>query len=332
MKIKDDSAQTSVVKSPSRRYILVKEFNLKVVVPASTSNLGPGFDTLGLAVNRYMVIESDPADSLHIEVSGEGSAGIPKDENNLVVVAMKKILGEVPRLSIRIDNGIPECGGFGASGAAIIGGLLLANEMSGKKFADTDIYNLAIELEGHPDNVSAALYGGMIVNARNGDGKYSHIKIDIGEKLKFAVLLPDNKIETETARKLLPSSITLKEAVTNVQHSSLLVAAISTGNYELIRYAVRDEIHEKHRKKLIPHFELFNKVALEGGALAFTISGAGSACIAFCTDHCEGVVDAFAGMIRGMNLNWRAEMMEPVNKGAEVASGKFKTVGLGGGK
>lgn len=308
------------VKSPSQRYILMskKEFSLKVIVPASTSNLGPGFDTLGLAVNRYLVIEAEAFSGLSIEVSGEGAEYIPTDESNLIVQAAKKLLGQTPELKINIQNGIPACGGFGASGAAIVGGLLMANELSENKIGLEDLYNLAVQIEGHPDNVSAAMFGGLVVNARaKGDG-YSRIKIPVDGRLKFVAVLPDSRIETEAARRILPENVSLSEAVFNVQHSSLLVAAFASHDYAMIARAVHDELHEKHRKKLIPHFEEFRRAAEESGALAFTVSGAGSSCIAFCLDDCTSVRRAFKDLIDRLELGWRAELLEPVNKGAEV--------------
>ncbi len=231
---------------------------------------------------------------------------------------MKMLLGGLPDLRVNIYNGIPSCGGFGASGAAIIGGLLLANELSGTKRSTDDIYNLAVGLEGHPDNVSAALYGGLVVNARGADGSYSRIRIPVDGKLKFVAVLPDSKVETVTARKLLPESVKLHDAVSNVQHSSLLVAALATGNYEMIRSAVHDELHEKYRRELIPHYEEFADIALKNGALAYAVSGAGSSCIAFCLDDYKQVHKAFEDLISGLGLSWRTETLEPVNKGAEV--------------
>ncbi len=291
---------------------------MKVTVPASTSNLGPGFDTLGLAVNKYLVVETEPADRLTIEVAGEGASHIPTDESNLTVRAIKRVLNRLPGLKIRIQNGIPGCGGFGASGAAIVGGLLIGNELSEKKLSTEDIYNIAIQIEGHPDNVSAALLGGLVVNARGSDGTYSHIKVPVDGRLKFVAILPDSRVETGSARKILPSNVPLEEAVSNVQHSSLLVAALASGNYDMIRYATHDELHEKHRKTLIPHFQEFERTALENGALAFTISGAGSSCIAFCLDGCSEIHEAFSALAARLGLNWRSEVLEPVNEGAEL--------------
>ncbi len=296
----------------------------KIIVPASTSNLGPGFDTLGLAVNRYLTIEAEPSSRLSIEISGEGAGEIPIDERNLTLVAMKRILDEIPNIRMKINNEIPACGGLGASGAAIIGGLLLGNQLAGERFSAGDIYNLAVKLEGHPDNVSAALFGGLIVNARGIDGSYSNIKVPILNKLKLVAILPDSRIETEAARKILPASVSLREAVSNVQHSSLLVAALASGDYEMLRYAVHDELHEKYRKKLIPHFDKFESAAVENGALAFAVSGAGSSCVAFCLDErsSDGSVgkvhQAFAELINSLKLDWRTEILEPVNKGAEI--------------
>lgn len=295
-----------------------KEFSLKIIVPASTSNLGPGFDTLGLAVNRYLVMEAELSPEFSMEITGEGAGEIPVDERNLTAYAMRKILGRTPDLKIKVHNGIPACGGFGASGAAIAGGLLLGNELSEKKLGIEDIYNLAVEIEGHPDNVSAALFGGLIVNARAVSGRYSHIKIPVDRRLKLVAVLPDSRVETEAARKILPSSVSLREAVSNVQHSSLLVAALASGDYDMLRHAVHDELHEKHRKRLIPHFDEFAATASENGALAFAVSGAGSGCIAFCLDECTRVQHAFAGLIGSLGLAWRTEILEPVNKGAEV--------------
>ncbi len=251
-------------------------------------------------------------------ISGEGAGQIPADERNLTVRAAAKILGRVPDLKISIRNGIPACGGFGASGAAIAGGLLLGNELSGDKLDLEDIYNLAVGIEGHPDNVSAALFGGLVVNARSPEGRYSHIRIPVGSRLKLVTILPDSRVETEAARRILPTSVTLDAAVSNVQHSSLLVAALASGNYEMIRHAVRDELHEKHRKKLIPYFDDFSRAAEENGALAFTVSGAGSSCIALCLDEAAAVRESFAGLIGKLGLDWRTEVLEPVNKGAEI--------------
>jgi len=221
---------------------------------------------------------------------------------------------------VKIQTDIPSCGGFGASGAAIIGGLVLGNELLEKKRDIEEIYNTAIKIEGHPDNVSAALFGGLIVNARKPSGEYSHIKIPVNGKLKFVAIIPDSKVETSMARKILPSSVSLQEAVSNVQHSSLLVAAFASGDYEMFRDAIHDELHEKHRKKLVPYFDDFERDALESGALAFTVSGAGSSCVAFSLNHYEKVRASFEGLISRLKVNWRTEILEPVNEGVRVSS------------
>ena len=158
-------------------------------------------------------------------MSGEGAAYIPADESNLIVLAAKRVLNTIPELKLKVENGIPAGGGFGASGAAIVAGLLLGNELREEKLSLEEIYNVAIRIEGHPDNVSAALFGGLIVNAKGADGTYSHIRIPVDGRLKFVAVLPDSRVETEAARKILPRSVSLAEAVSNVQHSSLLVAA-----------------------------------------------------------------------------------------------------------
>ncbi len=291
-----------------------------IIVPASTSNLGPGFDTLGLALNRYLRIEVEPSKSFSLEITGEGAGDIPTGDSNLTVRALKRILGGLPKLKMMIHNEIPSCGGFGASGAAIIAGLVIGNEIYQTGYTTEEVYNIGVEMEGHPDNVSAALFGGLVVNACDADGRYSHIKISVDGELKFVAILPDTKVETSAARKLLPDSVTLQEAVSNVQHSSLLVAAFSSKEYGLLRHAVRDELHEKYRKKLIPHYQEFEMAALDSGALAFTVSGAGSGCIAFALGDSAGIQTAFGSLIDKMGLNWRTEIFEPVNKGVEILS------------
>jgi len=273
-----------------------------------------------MAVNKYLIIEAEDSADFSLEISGEGAERIPTDELNLTVIAMKKILGGTPKAKIKIRNEIPACGGFGASGAAIVGGLLLGNHIADNKMCTTEIYNAAIGIEGHPDNVSAALFGGLVVNARKDDGTYSWINFPVDQKLKLVAVLPDTRIETQAARKILPNSVSLSEAVSNIQHSSLLVAAFASDNYEVIAHAIRDELHEKYRKKLIPHYDEFSKSAMDSGALAFTISGAGSSCVAFCLDGRHKMVqDTFDKMIVRMNLNWRTMLLEPVNKGAEIS-------------
>jgi homoserine kinase len=302
----------------NKRSIKLKRWFKKVVAPASTSNLGAGFDTLGLAVNRYLTIEAEEASSFSLEISGEIANKIPRNGQNLTVIALKEVLGTIPKIKIKMTSDIPACGGFGASGAAIVGGLLLGYEIVEKKLCPTEIYNAAVKIEGHPDNISASLFGGLVVNARGKDGTYSWINLPVDNKLKLVAILPDTRVETQAARKLLPKSVKLSEAVLNIQHSSLLVAAFASGNYEMIRYAVQDELHEKFRKRFIPHYDEFAEVALENGALAFTISGAGSSCIAFCLHHHKMVQQAFRDLIDRLKLNWRTEVFEPVNKGAEV--------------
>jgi len=272
-----------------------------------------------MAVNKYLTIEAEESRAFSLEISGEGAEGIPTDERNLTLVAMKKILGEMPNLKMKIHSEIPACGGFGASGAAIVGGLLLGNKIANKKICTSNLYNIAIKIEGHPDNVSAALFGGLVVNAREADGTYSWVNFPVDKKLKLVAILPDVKIETQAARKILPDLVKLTEAVSNVQHSSLLVAAFASGSYGMLRHAVRDELHEKYRKKLIPHYDEFAEAALNNGALAFTISGAGSSCVAFCLHYRHKMVQkGLDSLIDKLKLNWRTMILNPINKGAEI--------------
>lgn len=257
---------------------------VRVRVPASTSNLGPGFDTLGLALCLYdwVTVEETCDSGLAIQVVGEGAevGEISTDESNIVYRAVRRLYQEtgtqMPGLSIVVENQIPIACGLGSSAAARVGGLIAANALTGLHFSDARIVDIASELEGHPDNVAPAIFGGFTVSVTGGD-YVSSLRIDPPEDLRATVAVPDFHLHTSTARQLLPSEISRHDAVHNIGRSSLLVAAIACDRLDLLRTAMEDQLHQQYREKLIPGMTAVLDAAMDAGALGAALSGAGPA-------------------------------------------------------
>lgn len=302
---------------------------MRIKIPSSTSNIGPGFDTLGLALNRYLYISADTgiadAQSLQISVEGNGKEHIATDETNLVyqgMLALAKRGGTAYAQALRgihlqIKNEIPACGGLGGSGAAIAGGVFLANALLQTKLSREEMLDIAVAIEGHPDNVSAALMGGLTVNCFD-DGKLHCRSIKIMTKLSVVACSPQFQVLTEQARKILPKEISLKDAVTNIENVASLVAGFIAGDVEALRYATNDRLHEPYRATLIPGYDDVKKAAIEAGALSFNISGAGPTVFSFATKDEKKIGDA---MVKAFAANGKPsayEVMTVENDGARV--------------
>ena len=263
---------------------------MQVQVPATSANLGPGFDCLGLALNmhdRYMAQVMDES-GVDIDVTGEGADAVPTNDKNLVIKAMYKgfdFLGGRPRgISLRQLNVIPHGRGLGSSASAIVGGLTLARSLvlTGEQYmSDEDLITLATELEGHPDNVAAAFYGGATIawlensidvsGATKSIGKAVSLKVD--DRIKALLLVPDNQLATAKARKLLPETISHQDAVLNSSRAALLVHALAQ-RPDLLFNATEDLLHQSYRASAMPKtIALMQK--LRGAGLAAVVSGAG---------------------------------------------------------
>ena len=181
-----------------------------------------------------------------------------------------------------LTNGIPAIRGLGGSGTAILGGLLTANALCGEPFSRAELLNFATELEGHPDNVAASLLGGLVVSVMDG-GEVHTIKLDCGSALHVVVAIPDFPLSTKEARRVLPQSVKFADAIYNVSRSSFLVAAIATGNFDMLSLAMNDRLHQPYRVPLIRGFDEVAKAAMDAGALSVALSGAGPSIAAYCT-------------------------------------------------
>ncbi|WDU83001.1 homoserine kinase [Caloramator sp. Dgby_cultured_2] len=252
---------------------------VKVRVPATTANIGPGFGCLGIALDLYCYIE---VEEIEKGLVIEGCDDKFKGEDNLIYKSMKRIFESAsysPRgIKIKVDSKIPISRGLGSSAACIIGGLLAANELVGRVYSKEEILNIATQIEGHPDNVTPALVGGMTAAIYERDRVYYN-KIKVADRFKFYALIPQFTVSTEKARKVLPKVIDYKDAVFNIGRVSLLITSFIEGN-DNIKIACRDKIHEDYRKELIRGFDTIKEKCLDLGSLAVFISGSGSTLMA----------------------------------------------------
>ncbi|MBD3917776.1 homoserine kinase [Paenibacillus sp. PR3] len=255
-----------------------------VKVPASTANLGPGFDTLGMALSLFEWIEMRAADETTITAYGKGMQDIPGDKSNLIYKVAQLVFEEagvsVPELSISLYCDIPLTRGLGSSASAIIGALVAANALIGSPLSEDELFQIATKLEGHPDNVGASLFGGIVVSAWDGE-RADHVRIEPHPSLETLVVIPSFQLSTEKARHALPKTLNMADAVFNVGRSSLLVAALSAGRLDLISTAMRDRLHQPYRAPLIPGMSNILAHASEHGALGAALSGAGPTIITF---------------------------------------------------
>ncbi|MBW7476233.1 homoserine kinase [Paenibacillus oenotherae] len=256
-----------------------------VKVPASTANLGPGFDTLGMALSLYAWIEMTPLASGEtvIDLHGEGLDGIPRDKSNLIYKIAQIVFDEagvsIPELHIAMYSDIPLTRGLGSSASAIVGALTAANALVGNPLSEDRLFQIATKLEGHPDNVGASLFGGIIVSSWDGS-RAELIRLEPHSQLEVLVAIPAFQLSTEKARHALPSQIAMSDAVFNVASSSLLVAALASGRFDLIKHAMRDRLHQPYRAALIPGMATILDEATEHGALGAALSGAGPTLLA----------------------------------------------------
>ncbi|MCL5935438.1 MAG: homoserine kinase [Firmicutes bacterium] len=258
---------------------------VRVQVPATTANLGPGFDCLGMALQLYNSVEMTATGTgLHIDVQGEGSQDIPRDEDNMVFQAAQKVFrqaGQQPTgLRIRLSNNIPVARGLGSSTAAIVGGMIAANIISGNRLDHKDIINLAYGMEGHPDNVAAAVLGGIVV-AVPADGEVRCIKIPPPKQLQAAISIPDFTLSTRTSREVLPQQVPINDAAFNLGRVALLICALYTGDINQFGLAMEDRLHQPYRTNLVPGMKKVFAAARLAGAKGITLSGSGPTIIAY---------------------------------------------------
>lgn len=299
--------------------------NTRVVVraPATTANLGPGFDVLGMALGLWNEVEVSASDVWRVEVLGEGEKVLPRNEQNLVCQAMQALAAHVGRdllpLHVICRNRIPLQSGLGSSAAAIVCGLLAAQHVLGEQLPTSELLALAVRLEGHPDNVAPALMGGFVAVAMV-DGTPLAVQVPVPEELRVVVVLPEVQVSTEMARQLLPKQVPHEDAVFNVGRAVLTVLALWRGDYSLLSAVMADRLHEPYRKQLIPAYEDVVAAAREAGAAAVAISGSGPALAAFAREGHTAIAEAMVAAFTRAGVAARAWVL-PVAPGAHCLPG-----------
>lgn len=297
-----------------------------VRVPATTANLGPGFDTFGMALSLYNTVETEwSAGNLQIEVTGEGAHLVPLNETNTVYRAMEQVFekaGQLPLLRekgvrIRIRNEVPVTRGMGSSATAIVGGLWAANEMLGQPLARQELVEMAVGLEGHPDNVTPAIFGGIVISGMIHDKIYAK-RFSPPAGMQCVVAVPNFQLATRTSRKALPPAVPHADAVRNVNRASLMVAALAEGNLQMFCKLMEDRLHEPYRMPLVPGMKEAIARAKEAGALGAVLSGSGPALIAFCKQGAEEIGDALQAGFRSEGIESDILQLTPAEQGVAV--------------
>lgn len=300
---------------------MVKSRSIHVRVPATTANLGPGYDCLGLALDIWNEIEiSMSGKALSIEIEGEGADLLPKDSTNLIYRCMETLTDymSIPLpdgLHIKCINRIPVSSGLGSSAAAVIAGLLGAKALLDIPICDLELLKLALAYEGHADNISACLLGGLVLSVLSDDILVTK-KISI-KPLYAVIILPDIKISTFQARSILPDTIALKDGIFNLARVGLLVNSLQEGNYDQLNIAMQDRLHQPFRYGLFPGAEEAISGAMEAGAYGAALSGAGPSVIAFTNkNNINKIAKVIQRKFLGQNILSKNFFTNTTNKGS----------------
>jgi homoserine kinase len=303
---------------------------VRLRVPATTANLGPGFDALGLALDLWNEAvfdanEEPTDDSIRVTIEGEGTAELPANGDNAIVRAALRIfqLAERPTRGFRLHcvNRVPLGSGLGSSSAALLTGMLGANAMLGGLFGSEHILKLAIESEGHPDNVAPAMLGGLVASIVHEDEVFS-IKLPARANrgsIHATVVLPDFEFPTEKARAILPKQVERSAAIYNMSRAVMVTEALRTGDLELLGRAMTDQLHQPYRIPLIPGAQSAIEAGRRAGAAAVALSGAGPSLIAFTSKWTPSVGSAMRGQFEAAGLSARIFELAPTPEGAQVS-------------
>ncbi len=291
---------------------------IRVRVPATTANMGPGFDCLGMALNLYTDVEFE---EIEYGLIIDGCEPRFQNEDNLIyqtlLTTFKKVGYKHKGMKITIDSEIPVSRGLGSSAACIIAAILAANEISNARLSKLDILNIATGLEGHPDNVAPAIFGGMVASIYDGERVYFN-EIPLHDSLAFYTLIPDFTLSTSDARAVLPKEIPFKDAVFNISRVALMISSLIKGNLDLLNVSIQDKLHQQYRGPLIPEYktimENLNKLKVKGSFL----SGAGPTIIALADKDDPSLEADIKNMIKDLENNWTLKKLYAEIDGAIV--------------
>jgi homoserine kinase len=299
---------------------------IHIKIPATTANLGPGFDALGLALDLWNEAEFTPTDDKRIllTIEGEGKDKLPTDENNSIVEAalqVYKLAGKQSHgMQIHCVNRVPLSSGLGSSSAALLTGLLGANAMLGEPFSREEILKLAIETEGHPDNVAPAMLGGLVASIIHDSHVVSSRLTLTGQQrpIHITVVLPDFDFPTKQARAILPKQIERKDAIYNISRAVIVTEAFRLGDLNMLGEAMTDKLHQPYRIPLIPGAQAAMDAMKRAGASAVALSGAGPSLIAFSSKQERAIGEAAQQAFAEFGLDSRVFKLKISRKGAQV--------------
>ncbi len=296
---------------------------MRVKIPATTANIGPGFDCLGMALSLYNTIEFEqlPENGIYqLSAQGESADEVSLNEDNLVYQVYKQTLlaahAPVYGVKMHFDNQIPFARGLGSSSAAIIGGAMVANTFLNGRLSNEEILSIAMTFEGHPDNIAPALLGGAVLSGIRDDNTIFYQKITPPKSLHCTLIVPDYPLETAKAREVLPKTVSMSDAVYNISRTALLIDGLHRGDVAQIAQAMTDKLHQPYREPLIKGMKTISQKAAEAGALATVISGAGPTLL-LVSDY-ELPAEKIAPVLQQLAINGRILSLKPSLVGAEV--------------
>ncbi len=308
---------------------------ISVKVPATTANIGPGFDSLGMALPLYNTITIEetvlPGTGIEINVLNNTAGDfimehIPMDENSIIYKAVELLynsIGQSPsELKITVQSEIPIARGLGSSASVIVGGLLAANELLGRPADEVALLSIATEVEGHPDNVTPAIVGGLVLSSQEDDGRIIYTKLNWPDEWDITVCVPDYELSTDISRSVLPAEVPMADAVFNAKRMGMFVQAVNTKDADLMKLALQDKLHQPYRMKLVPGLDnIIENLKHEENVLGCVLSGAGPSILVISQ---KNNLDKIKSIVKSTweNLNVRANIMTlPVEKqGAQIIS------------
>ena len=297
--------------------------SVTVRVPATSANMGPGFDCLALALDIWNEVRVDLGGS-GVEIAGEGTDSLARDSNNLVYRSVETAFAEagkaMPGVGVACRNGVPLGRGLGSSSAAVVGGLVAGNELCGRPLSEDGLLTLAARIEGHPDNSAAALLGGCQIVVEDGD-RLVTAPVPLPEGLSAVLFIPEVPMPTEQARGLLPPVVDRADAVHNIGRAALLVNALATGDLSELRAATEDRLHQPARQTIFPAMKNIFRAALDAGALGVFLSGAGSTVLALARGRELTIGYEMADAADKSRVDGTVRVTKPSPRGAHVVQG-----------
>ena len=308
---------------------------VSVKVPATSANIGPGFDCLGIALPIYNTVTIDetvlPGTGVEINILSQEETfddliidHIPKDENSIVYKAVELLynsIGQTPsELKINIQTSIPVTRGLGSSAAVIVGALLAANHLLGEPADESALLSIATEIEGHPDNVTPALVGGMVLSSLEEDGSILYRKINWPDEWAITVCIPDVELATEISRSVLPDNVPMADAVFNTKRMGMLIQAVNTVDSDLMKAALSDKLHQPYRAKLVPWLDDINEsIKHEEDIMGCVLSGAGSTVLVISRHSAvDKVKTKVAEVMQNLNVKADIKTLKVENTGATI--------------